>query len=65
MHAFPAYKESDILRLTLRNYVALRQHVPGLRSKDLADATRAAAYANSKDVGAIIASYDPPKKKQK
>jgi hypothetical protein len=61
MHEFPAYTVEDIFRLTVRNYMALRQHVPRLRGKDLADLTRANAYANAKDVGAIIQQYDPPK----
>jgi hypothetical protein len=63
MHQFPAYTVDDILRLTVRNYMALRQHVPRLRSKNLADATRSAAFAQAKDVGSIIAKYDPPKKR--
>jgi hypothetical protein len=63
MHEFPAYKVSDIFRLTIRNYMALRQHVPRLRAKDLADSTRATAYANATDVHAIINQYDPPKKR--
>lgn len=63
MHEFPAYKRADILRETVRDYLALRQHVPRLRAKDLADATRSAAYANSKDVGDIIKQYDPPKQR--
>lgn len=63
MHEFPAYKDTDILRLTVRNYLALRQHVPRLRAKDLADATRSTAYANSKNVSDIISKYDPPRNK--
>jgi hypothetical protein len=63
MHAFPAYDLERILRLTIRNYLALRRHVERLRNLDLADGIRAAFYAQTKDPYDIIKVYDPQKPK--
>jgi hypothetical protein len=60
MHAFPAYDIEKILRLTIRNYIALRRHVARLRNQDIADAIRGAFFAQSKSPYDIIKVYDPP-----
>ena len=65
MQVYPQYDIDTFLRLTIRNYMALRQHVPRLRSRDLADLTRANAYANAKNVSKIIDQYDPPPDKRR
>jgi hypothetical protein len=52
----------DVLKLTIRNYMALRQEIPELRNKEFADMIRAHNYAQSKDVEKIVAMYDPPAK---
>jgi hypothetical protein len=63
MHAYPAYTVESILRLTVRNYMAMRQHVVRLRNRDIADATRAGAYAQSTNAAKIANEYDPPKQR--
>lgn len=63
MHAYPAYRVSDILQFTVRNYFAMRQHVTRLKDRDIADGIRGAFYAQTKNPRDIINIFDPPRGK--
>lgn len=55
---------NEIFQLSVHNYMALRQEIPGLRNRDLADMIKANALSNAKDVGKIVEMYDPPPEKR-
>lgn len=61
---FPRYDVEAILRMTVRNYYAMRRHVPRLQYRDLANGIRAAYYAQTKQPHDIINVFDPPKKRE-
>lgn len=62
MHNFGAYTHEDIQHMKLCDYIALRNQIPSLRARDLADLIRGTAIGMSDKASTIANDLESPRR---